>query len=65
MIIANRRTDNTMDERKHDKKTNNDLQNIAQKTKDQATRTILKTGGELRCSGRVRSKVCGPYIGGM
>jgi len=26
------------------KKTNNDLQNITQKTKDQATRTPLKTG---------------------
>jgi hypothetical protein len=30
--------------------TNNDLQNIAQKTKDRATRTPLKTVGELRCS---------------
>ena len=26
-----------------------------QKTKDQVTRTPLKTGGELRCSGRVSS----------
>ena len=25
------------------------------KTKDRVTRTPLKTGGELRCSGRVRS----------
>jgi len=32
---------------------NNDLQNITQKTKDRATRTTLKTGGELRCSWRV------------
>jgi len=39
------------------KRTNNDLQNIAQKTKDRATRTSLKTGGELRCSGRV-SRSC-------
>ena len=28
----------------------NDLQNIAQKHKDRATRTPLKTGGELRYS---------------
>jgi hypothetical protein len=34
-------------------KTNNDLQNIAHKTKDKVTRTHLKTGGELRCSERV------------
>jgi len=32
------------------KRTNNDLQNTIQKTKDGATRTPLKTGGELRCS---------------
>jgi hypothetical protein len=30
------------------KRTNDDLQNIAHKTKDQVTRTALKTGGELR-----------------
>ena len=34
------------------KRTNNDLQNTTQKTKDQATRTPLKAWGELRCSGR-------------
>jgi len=38
-----------------DKKTNNDLQNITQKTKDRATRSSLKTGGELRCSWGVNS----------
>jgi len=38
---------------KKDKRTNNDLQNITQKTKDRVTRTPLKTGGELLCSGRV------------
>ena len=38
-----------------DIRTNNDLQNITQKTKDQATWTSLKTGSELRCSGRVGS----------
>ena len=35
------------------KKENSDLQNTTQKTKDRATRTSLKTGSELRCSGRV------------
>jgi hypothetical protein len=30
-------------------RTNNDLQNSTQKTKDRATRTPLKIGGELRC----------------
>ena len=35
---------------KKEKKTNNDLQNITQKTKDRVTQTPLKTGGELRCS---------------
>ena len=40
-----RRTDNT--------KPNNDLQNIKQKANDRVTRTPQKTGGELRCSGRI------------
>jgi hypothetical protein len=31
--------------------------NTTQKTKDRAKRTPLKTGGELRCSGRI-SSVC-------
>jgi hypothetical protein len=39
------------------KSTNNDLQNTTQKTKDRETRTPLKPGGELRCSGRVSSAV--------
>jgi hypothetical protein len=34
-------------------KDNNDLQNITHKTKDKITRIPLKTGGELRCSGRI------------
>jgi hypothetical protein len=38
-----------------DKRTNNDLQNTTQKSKDQATWTPLRTGDELRCSGRVYS----------
>ena len=33
-----------MAKRKKDKRTNNDLQNTAQKTKDRATRTPLKPG---------------------
>ena len=33
--------------------TNNDLQNITHKTKDRVPRSPLKTGSELRCSGRV------------
>ena len=36
---------------KRDKRTNNDLQNNTLKTKDRATRTPLKTGGDLRCFG--------------
>ena len=40
---------------KKDKRTNHDLQNIKQKTKDRVRRTSLKTGGELMCSGRVGS----------
>ena len=43
------------------KRNNNDKQNIAQKTKDRATRTPLQTVGEVRCSGRVGSScsTCG------
>jgi hypothetical protein len=40
------------------KRTKNDLQNIrfcTYKTKDRVTRNPLKTGGELRCSGRISS----------
>ena len=33
------------------KKTNIDLQNTLQKTKDRATRMSQKTGVELKCSG--------------
>jgi hypothetical protein len=32
-------------QRKNDKRSNNDLQNATQKTKDRVTRTPLKTGG--------------------
>jgi hypothetical protein len=34
-----------MAKKKKDKRTNNDLQNITQKTKDRATRSPIKTGG--------------------
>jgi hypothetical protein len=46
---------------KKDKRTNNDQQNVSQKTKDRATRIPLKTGNELRCAGRVSSlcSTCG------
>ena len=37
-------------QKKKDKRTNNDLQNTAKKTKDRATRTPPKAGDELRCS---------------
>ena len=40
-------------QKKKDKKTNNDLQNTTHKTEDRTIRTSLKTGGELRRTGRV------------
>jgi hypothetical protein len=43
------------DQNKMDKRTINDLQNTTQNNKDRATRTQLKIGGELGCSGRVGS----------
>ena len=42
-------------QKKKYKRTNNDLQNITHKTKDRLTRTPLKTGGEIRCSGGMSS----------
>ena len=42
-------------QKKKDKRTNNDLQNIAQKTKDRATRNTTKTRGWTECSGRANS----------
>ena len=46
--INRRRTGNTMAKGKNNKRTNNDLQNTAQKTKGRASRTPLKTGCERR-----------------
>jgi len=40
-------------QKKKDERTNNHLQNITHKTKDQVTRTPLKTGNELGCSTRL------------
>ena len=45
-------------QKKKNKMTNKDLQNITQKTKDRATQTPIKTGDELRCSRRVGSCCC-------
>ena len=53
--IRKSKKDRRNDQMKKDKRTNNDLQNTTHKTKDRVTRTPLKTGGELRCSGRVSS----------
>ena len=46
---------------KKKKRAKNDLQNITQKSDDPTTRTPLKTGVELRCSGWVGSScsMCG------
>jgi len=41
------------DKKKKAKRINNDIQNITKKTKERATRTPQKSGGELRCSGKV------------
>jgi len=40
------------DQKIKDNRTNNDLQNITQKTKGRPTKTLLTTGGELMCSGK-------------
>ena len=48
------RTDNTMTKRKSTKGQQRSTKHTY-KTKDRVTRTPLKTGGELRCSGRVGS----------
>ena len=36
------------------KRTNNDIQNITKKITDRATRIKTKTGGEVRCSERLK-----------
>jgi hypothetical protein len=42
-------------QKKRDKRTNNDLHNSTQKTKNWTTQIPHKTEGDLRCSGRVSS----------
>ena len=42
--VKTRRIDNTMAKKQRDKRTNNDLQNTTEKTKDYATRNPIKTG---------------------
>ena len=49
-------------QKKKDKRTNNDLQNIAYLTKDRVTRTPPKPGSELMCYGRVSSSSNLSYI---
>jgi len=39
-----------MAKKKKDKRTNDDPQDITNKTKDRVTRTSLRPGGELRCA---------------
>ena len=52
--VYRRRTDNTMTKRKVQKDKQRSTKHT-RKTKDRVTRTPLKTGDELRCSGRVSS----------
>ena len=49
---VNRRTDNVMARKKKEKRINNNLQNITQKTKDRAKQTPPKTCGDLGFSRR-------------
>ena len=50
-------------QKKKEKKSNNDLQNTTQKTRDPTTPTPLGTGGERRCSGMLRvTIVANPVI---
>jgi hypothetical protein len=52
LVAINGRADNTIVK---EKRTDNDLQNITQKTKDRTTRTLPKTGDALGYSRRVNS----------
>ena len=53
-FVYRRRTDNTMAKRKVQKDKQRSTKHTY-KTKDPVTRTPVKTGGELMCSGRVSS----------
>ena len=52
--VYRRKTDNTLAKRKSTKGQTT-IYKHTPKTKDRVTRTSLKTGGELRCSGKVDS----------
>ena len=54
LFVYRRRTDNTMVKRKNTKGKKRSTKHT-HKSKDRGTRTPLKTGDELRCSGRVGS----------
>ena len=54
-IVYRKKTRQHNGKKKKHKRTNNDLQNTTQKTKDRVTRTPLKTGDELGCSGNAGS----------
>jgi hypothetical protein len=57
-VIRNRKSKNDRQYNGQKKKeigTKNELQNTTEKTKDRATQTLLKTGSEFMCSGRVTS----------
>ena len=56
-IVYRRRTDNTMAKRNKVQKDKQRSTKHTYKTKDRVTRTPLKTGGELRCSGRLSSSL--------
>jgi hypothetical protein len=53
IVMRNTKNRQNIDQKKKNKRTNNDLQNTTPKTKDRVTRTPLKIGDELMCSGRV------------
>ena len=56
VVIRSRTSkDRQRNDHKKDERTNNEVQNTTQETKDRATRTPPNTGGELMCSGRVNS----------
>ena len=62
-VIRNRKSKNDRQYNGQKKKeigTKNELQNTTEKTKDRATQTLLKTGDELMCSGRVNTS-CTTY----
>ena len=55
VIIHKSKDSKNHGQKKIDNWTNNDLQTLCQKTKDQVTRTPLKLEGEFMCSGSMSS----------